>query len=198
MRKFCMTQAMQKSELRKLALERRASVPDGAREAFAGRLAVEGVALARQAQARSVSAYWPMRGEADVGYLLHALDYHEFRPLLPCVEGRGKPLLFRLWSGREAMVPADFGTMEPSRRQPEGLPDVLFVPLACFDRRGHRVGYGAGYYDLTLAHLRSIKPVLAVGVAFATQEVHRVPDEPHDARLDFVLTETELIDCRSD
>ena len=72
-------------------------------------------------------------------------------------------------------------------------PDLLFVPLACFDRRGHRIGYGAGYYDLTLARLRSTKPIHAAGVAHGVCEVAAVPYEGHDQTLDAVVTERETI-----
>ena len=64
-----------------------------------------------------------------------------------------------------------------------------------FDRRGHRIGYGAGYYDMTIASLRARKSIVAIGVAFAAQEVAEVPATPRDARLGLVLTEREIIDC---
>ena len=76
-------------------------------------------------------------------------------------------------------------------------PDILIVPLLAFDRRGHRLGYGAGYYDMTLTALREKKPIVAVGIAYAAQEVDTVPITPRDARLDLVLTENETIDFRS-
>lgn len=193
-----MTLKLEKAALRKAALARRADVPVPVREAFAERLALEGVAIARRARARCAGAYWPMRGEADVTWLLHALAYHEFSAALPCVTGRGEPLIFRRWTPRDDLAPGPFGTREPSRRLPEVLPDLLFVPLAAFDRRGNRIGYGAGYYDLTLAALRRMKPVTAVGVGFAVQEIAEAPAEPHDQRLDFVMTETEWIDCGAD
>ncbi len=72
----------------------------------------------------------------------------------------------------------------------------LIVPLACFDRAGHRIGYGAGYYDMTINALRAKKKVVAVGIAFAAQEIAQVPATERDARLDFVLTERETIDLR--
>jgi 5-formyltetrahydrofolate cyclo-ligase len=72
----------------------------------------------------------------------------------------------------------------------------LLVPLTVFDRRGHRIGYGAGYYDMTITKLRALKPIVAIGLAFAVQEVDEVPISPHDARLDLVLTEREVIDFR--
>jgi 5-formyltetrahydrofolate cyclo-ligase len=70
------------------------------------------------------------------------------------------------------------------------------VPLAAFDRAGHRIGYGAGFYDRSLAVLRAKKPICAVGVAYASQEFAKVPHEEHDESLDYVLTERELICCR--
>ncbi len=79
---------------------------------------------------------------------------------------------------------------------PEVAPDILTVPLACFDRAGHRIGYGAGYYDMTITALRAKKKIVAVGIAFAVQEIPRVPATERDARLDLVLTEHETIDFR--
>ena len=74
----------------------------------------------------------------------------------------------------------------------------MFTPLAAFDRRGHRIGFGAGHYDRTLARLRAKGPIHAVGVAYSVSEVEAAPDEPHDEPLDFILTEKELIDARGD
>jgi 5-formyltetrahydrofolate cyclo-ligase len=89
------------------------------------------------------------------------------------------------------------GILEPSPAAAEMIPDIMLVPLAAFDRAGHRIGYGAGHYDHTLAHLRKVKPIAAVGVAFAVQEIEAVPALPHDVALDYVLTETQLFDFRS-
>ncbi len=85
---------------------------------------------------------------------------------------------------------------EPLPAAPEAAPDLLFVPLAAFDRTGHRIGYGAGFYDRTLAELRAKKPICAVGVAYSSQEFPKIPHEEHDESLDYVLTERELIGCR--
>jgi 5-formyltetrahydrofolate cyclo-ligase len=82
---------------------------------------------------------------------------------------------------------------EPVEGAPIVEPDLLFVPLACFDRRGHRIGYGAGYYDRTLMNLRAMKPVHAIGVAYGICEVAAVPYETHDQTLDAVVTEQETI-----
>jgi 5-formyltetrahydrofolate cyclo-ligase len=85
---------------------------------------------------------------------------------------------------------------EPKDDAPEVDPDILIVPLAAFDRRGNRIGYGAGYYDMTINRLRALKPAKAVGIAYAAQEVADVPVTERDARLDLVLTEHDVIDCR--
>ncbi len=71
------------------------------------------------------------------------------------------------------------------------------MPLAAFDHAGHRIGYGAGHYDRTFAQLRAIKPFTAIGLAFDTQEIEAIPMQPHDVALDYMLTETRVIDFRS-
>jgi 5-formyltetrahydrofolate cyclo-ligase len=88
-----------------------------------------------------------------------------------------------------------WGIREPKPDAAEVFPDVLLVPLLAFDRRGNRIGYGGGYYDLTITALRARQPILAAGIAFAEQELIKVPTGPRDARLDLVLTEREVIHC---
>ncbi len=88
--------------------------------------------------------------------------------------------------------------VSPSRwsSAPSVEPDLLFVPVACFDRCGHRIGYGAGYYDRSLQLLRAAKRIHAVGVAYGVCEVASVPYEAHDQSLDVVVTENETIFVR--
>jgi 5-formyltetrahydrofolate cyclo-ligase len=116
---------------------------------------------------------------------------------LPVVAGRGKPLIMRAWIWGEPLVAGVWGIREPPPAAAEVDPDVVLVPLLAFDRAGYRIGYGAGYYDLTLTHLRSKKPITAVGIAFAAQEIETVPRTAFDAPLDLVLTETEIVDFRN-
>jgi 5-formyltetrahydrofolate cyclo-ligase len=89
-----------------------------------------------------------------------------------------------------------WGIREPRTDAAEVAPDILLVPLAAFDRKGRRIGYGAGYYDMTINRLRGQKAVVAIGIAYAVQEVREVPTTERDARLDLVLTERAVIDCR--
>ena len=181
--------------MRRAALERRAGVSEAEREAFAERLAVEGVAIARRALVRTVAAFWPVGTEPDTLMLMAALHYHDFVAALPVTGAQGEPLTFRRWREGQPLVEGPMRIPEPSPRLPQVFPDLLFVPTAAFDRRGYRVGYGGGFYDVTLAAMRARRPVPAIGLAYARQEVERVPEEDHDQPLDFVLTENELIDC---
>jgi 5-formyltetrahydrofolate cyclo-ligase len=73
-------------------------------------------------------------------------------------------------------------------------PDLVIAPLLAFDRKGGRLGQGAGHYDRTLANLRALKPVFVLGLGYAGQEVAEIPLEAHDQRLDAILTETEYIE----
>lgn len=136
-----------------------------------------------------LSGYWPMRSEADIRPALTALSATR-TVALPVVTGRAQPLLFRAWTPATMLVPAAFGTEVPPDSAPVVIPQVLLIPLLAFDPQGWRLGYGGGFYDRTLAVLRPAGPVLAIGVAYAGQQVDHVPHDPAtDARLDAVVTE---------
>lgn len=143
-----------------------------------------------------VSGFMPIRSEINPIPLMRRLAEAGAKLALPVVIGRSQPLILRAWSIGDPLVRRQWGIREPGASAPEVFPDVVLAPLAAFDRRGFRVGYGAGYYDMTLNALRARKSVAALGLAFAMQEVDAVPIESHDARLDFILTERETIDCR--
>ena len=149
--------------------------------------------LARVWGHRIVSAFYPLRDEPDTLLLLTALADEGFVTALPVVVGRGSPLAFRLWRPGEPTRAGAMSIREPVEDALVVDPDLLFVPLACFDRRGHRIGYGAGYYDRTLSNLRAMKPVHAIGVAYGICEVDAVPYETHDQPLDAIVTEQETI-----
>jgi len=185
-----------KSELRRQALERRRDVDPSTRTALSARLALVGLEWARRWRPRIVAAFLPIRDEPDAGPLLAALQAHGFATALPVVAGRSAPLAFRLWRAGEPLARGALGVPEPGAAAPLVEPDLLFVPLAAFDRRGHRIGYGAGHYDRALKLLRAKAPIRAIGVAYAVSEIDAAPDEPHDERLDFILTEREWIDAR--
>ncbi|HYG85613.1 MAG TPA: 5-formyltetrahydrofolate cyclo-ligase [Azospirillum sp.] len=137
-----------------------------------------------------VAGYWPLGSELDVRPLLLHFSGQGRTAALPVAGPRGEPLRFRAWTLDTPLREGRFGITEPDETAPWVVPVVLLVPLLAFDRGGHRLGYGAGYYDRTLGGLRAAGgPVLAVGVGFAAQEVEAVPHGPHDQPLDWIVTE---------
>lgn len=104
-------------------------------------------------------------------------------------------LTFREWRPGAALERGKYGVREPNASQPAVLPSILLVPLLAFDRKGARLGYGAGYYDASLRHLRSLQPIFAIGVAFDEQEFSEVPQEQQDEPLDMILTPSRAIAC---
>ena len=143
-----------------------------------------------------VSGYSPIRNEIDPAPLMLKLAAQGARLALPVINARGKSLTFRAWSPTDSLMLGPLGIPEPSPAAAELVPDVMLVPLAAFDRLGHRIGYGAGHYDYTFAHLRKSKAVTGIGVAFAVQEIEAVPALSHDVALDYVLTDKEAFDFR--
>jgi 5-formyltetrahydrofolate cyclo-ligase len=99
----------------------------------------------------------------------------------------------RAWKIGDELKAGQWGIREPLPQAAQVDPDILLVPLAAFDRAGHRIGYGAGYYDMTIHALRAKKKVVAIGIAFAAQEIPRVPATERDERLDLIMTERETI-----
>jgi 5-formyltetrahydrofolate cyclo-ligase len=185
-----------KATLRAAALEKRDALSDKQRAAAAKALAKRGLPIAI-AQGTIISGYAPIRSEIDPAPLMRALAALGARLALPAVMARGKSLAFRVWSPDDRLMLGPLGIPEPSPAAAEVIPDIMLVPLAAFDRAGHRIGYGAGHYDFTLAHLRKSKAIAAIGLAFAAQQIELVPALQHDVALDYVLTETKVFDFRS-
>jgi 5-formyltetrahydrofolate cyclo-ligase len=186
-----------KAALRTEALARRRAEFDQTAAALAAHLAGAGLRLVQDQRPEIVSAFSALADEPSPEELLQALAVAGIATALPVTGPRGTPLVFRKWTYGDPTAAGKMGILEPLATAPEVDPDFLFVPLAAFDRGGHRIGYGAGYYDRSLAKLRAMKTICAVGVAFASQEIPKAPHEAHDQPLDYVLTERELIDCRS-
>jgi 5-formyltetrahydrofolate cyclo-ligase len=185
-----------KAELRREATARRDALPaverQQAAEAIAGRpfpIAVPPGAV--------VSGFMPLKSEINPLPLMRKLAEAGAKLALPVVAGKGLPLVMRAWAFGAPLASGVWGIREPKADAPAVDPDILIVPLLAFDRRGYRLGYGAGYYDMTLTALRAKKRIVALGVGYAAQEVSTVPTTPRDARLDLVLTERETIDFRS-
>jgi 5-formyltetrahydrofolate cyclo-ligase len=144
-----------------------------------------------------VSGFMALKSEINPLPLMQKLAGDGAQLALPRIVRRGLPLSMRAWEFGAPLQRGQWGIREPKSDAPEVEPDILLVPLLAFDRAGYRIGYGAGYYDMTIARLRSRKTVIAVGIAYAAQEVPEIPKTPRDERLDLVLTEREAINLRT-
>src|ERR1700761_4484591 len=185
-----------KAELRATALAKREALSDKQREAAAKALAKRGLPIPIT-PGMVISGYSPIRNEIDPAPLMETLALQGAQLALPTVTARGKSLVFRAWSPGDRLTLGMLGIPEPSPAAAEVLPDIMLVPLAAFDKAGHRIGYGAGHYDYTFAPLRKGKAVIGVGLAFAAQEIATIPALSHDVPLDYVLTEKRVFDFRS-
>ena len=140
-----------------------------------------------------VSGTWPLPGEIDVTVLLAHLDGQGTVCALPVVVAPDAPLIFRRWTPGTALEAGPFDTRHPVAEAPEVRPDVLLVPLLAFDAEGYRLGHGGGYYDRTIGGLRQTGSPVAVGAAFAGQQVDHVPHGRHDEPLDWIVTEEKAM-----
>lgn len=191
-----MDAAPSKADLRAAALAARDALGERKREAGAKAMAKRGLPI-EIAAGTVISGYSPIRNEIDPAPLMLKLAAQGARLALPVINARGKSLTFRAWSPNDRLVLGSLGIPEPSPAAAELIPNIMLVPLAAFDRAGHRIGYGAGYYDHTFAHLRKSHHVTGIGLAFAVQETPAIPALSHDVPLDFVLTEKDVFDFRS-
>jgi 5-formyltetrahydrofolate cyclo-ligase len=184
-----------KKTIRRDAVARRDALPAAERAKAAEAIAARPFPIAIK-PGTIVSGFSSLKSEINPVPLMRKLADQGAQLALPVVAGKGKPLIMRAWSFGEPLDSGVWGIREPKVEAPEVAPDILIVPLLAFDRTGNRIGYGAGYYDMTIAKLRAMKPTVAIGIAYAAQEIAEIPVTPRDARLDLVLTEREIIDLR--
>jgi 5-formyltetrahydrofolate cyclo-ligase len=185
--------AARKAALRRDVLARRDALSREARESGSAKIAAAALPRVLAARPKVVAAYWPIRSEVDPRHLMTRLRGEGVELALPVIVDR-RQLIFRVWDIETALAAGGFGTFEPVAHASEVIPDVVLAPLAGFDRTGHRLGYGKGYYDKAIAKLAEIRRPLLIGLAFSVQEVPAIPAEPHDRPLDHVVTEQEIFD----
>ncbi len=182
-----------KRRLREQAGARRRDLHRAAARTAGGQLVENFFAALAPPPGTAISGYWPIRDEIDPRPLLAALGERGCVCALPAIVAMDQPLEFRRWQPGDALIRGRFGTSEPAADAEIVTPAMLLVPLLAFDRRGNRLGYGAGFYDRSIAALRRAGPAVAIGLAYAGQEVDNVPHDPADVPLDWLITETGAI-----
>jgi 5-formyltetrahydrofolate cyclo-ligase len=161
----------------------------GAAEALSTKL----LKLAIFSRKSIVSCFWPIQSEVNTIPLIESLhkDGHEI--CLPVVIGEAQPLLFRQWTPEVEMLEGAFKAMTPAEASPVLVPEIILSPLLAFDRKGYRLGYGGGFYDRSIEQISKAQSVIVIGLAYSAQEVETVPTETTDQKLDFLITEKEVI-----
>jgi 5-formyltetrahydrofolate cyclo-ligase len=181
---------IRKTELRGQSLAARNSLLPAERAEKSLALPAHGAGAIELQVGAIVSGFLPIRSEVDLHPLMASLRHRGARVCVPVVLDK-ETIVFREMTAETELVPGAFGTSGPGPEADELEPEIMLVPLAAFDARGHRIGYGGGYYDRAIHRLREkgLNPRL-IGIAFDCQEVASVPEEPHDMKLDAVLTES--------
>lgn len=135
-----------------------------------------------------IAGYYPINSEVNPLPLLKYLAFNGHKIGLPKIENNH--LSFLRWSFSDSLIKGCFDILEPSSNT-NFLPDIILMPLLGFDSKGNRLGYGKGYYDNAITKLSNKKPLLKIGLAYDVQLVDLVPTEPHDQKLDWVITPTK-------
>ena len=178
-----------KVALRETARKRRDALSESERTEGSQAIAQHADALSVLAGEDAVfSSYRAIGTECDPLPLETALAAAGHTVGLPVIRRKGDPLQFRQWRHGDPLIARTWGILEPDETAAVVEPDVLLLPMLAFDAAGWRLGYGGGFYDRTLARLRGRKPIIAIALAFAAQEVDAVPHSAYDERLDWVLT----------
>ena len=181
-----------KAALRRLVMGRRKTLHAEKGPAAAASIARRVLEEVHPVQKR-VAGYWPIGDEIDPRPALEAVIGAGGEAALPVVAGQGQVLIFRQWNRGDPLDPGPFGTAHPNPRAPAVTPDILLLPLIAYDNTGHRLGYGAGYYDRTVEALRAKHGIVVIGLAYDEQEIDAVPAGRHDQRLDAIITDRRTL-----
>jgi 5-formyltetrahydrofolate cyclo-ligase len=185
-----------KAALRADAMARRNAMPAEARVRGSAIIAERALAIAESLKPGVGALYRAIRTEVAPDAIVDWVLGRGLVVVLPAIED-ATTLVFRRYRPGDPLVAAGLGTVSPTPDAPAIDPDLIFIPMVAFDRAGTRLGHGRGYYDrgVLALHAKGLRPTL-VGVAFAVQEVGAIPAEPHDSRMDWIVTENETIDLR--
>ncbi len=184
--------SLAKNELRRQLKPQRETITSEEYEASRSKIAEIDLAPLSITSEKIVAGYYPVRREINCIKLLEKLHGRQITIALPVVRGDELSLHFKKWSPGDALKKGQLNILEPEGDAPNVTPDILFIPLLAFDKKGYRLGYGKGHYDRTLAELQNNASVTAVGIAYDTQEIPEVPFDQYDQRLDWILTQSGL------
>ncbi|NQW01766.1 MAG: 5-formyltetrahydrofolate cyclo-ligase [Rhodospirillales bacterium] len=188
--------ADEKRSLRVTALEKRHGLVAGGATDAGERLTANVIGLVQRfAGSHRVSGFLPIGDEIDLEPALYQLGQQGLTTCLPVVVKKDQPLIFREWKRGDGLASGPLTTRHPLESAAACTPDIVLVPLLAFDLEGYRLGWGGGFYDRTLAALKSHdKTLVAIGIGFDGQQVDRVPADGHDVAVDWIVTEKRVIE----
>ena len=140
---------------------------------------------------KNIGGYYPSNYEIDDLEILDLLEKKNFNILLPIIKKNNQMNFFK-WSNNDTLKINKFGIPEPVSSR-IFYPDVLLVPLVAYDGNLNRLGYGGGFYDRYIQKIDKIKKVIKIGLAFSFQKIKSIPINQYDKRLDFIITEKEIL-----
>ena len=140
---------------------------------------------------KNFGGYYPSNYEIDDLAILDLLEKKNFNVSLPIIK-KDNQMNFYRWSRSDPLRVNKFGIPEPVSSK-IFYPDILLVPLVAYDNNLNRLGYGGGYYDRYIEKLEKFKKVIKIGLAFSFQKISSIPINQHDKRLDFIITEKEVL-----
>jgi len=140
---------------------------------------------------KNIGGYYPSNYEIDDLEILELLKKKKFNVSLPIIKKDNQMNFFK-WSNNEPLKINKFGIPEPVSSR-IFYPDILLIPLVAFDSNLNRLGYGEGFYDRYIQKIEKIKKIIKIGLAFSFQKTSSIPINQHDKRLDFIITEKEIL-----
>ena len=140
---------------------------------------------------KTVGGYYPYNYEIDILQVLEKFEKKNFLISLPKIKKKSQMDFFE-WSKNDPLKTNKYGIVEPISLK-KVYPDLIFVPLVAYDRYLNRLGYGGGFYDRYIEKVMKIKNVIKIGFAFSYQELNKIPTNIYDKKLDFIVTEREII-----
>jgi len=140
---------------------------------------------------KNFGGYYPSNYEIDDLAILDLLEKKNFNVSLPIIK-KDNQMNFYRWSRSDPLRVNKFGIPEPVSSK-IFYPDILLVPLVAYDNNLNRLGYGGGYYDRYIEKLEKTKKIIKIGLAFSFQKILSIPIDQYDKRLDFIITEKEIL-----